>query len=361
MTRLAGWLRLGSKTAQTPAVLTRGRVDHVIIFDGTMTSLARGRESNAGLTYKILCEMAPSQHLSLRYESGIQWHHWRSTMDVVTGRGINRQIRRAYGFLASRYRAGDRIFLLGFSRGAYAARSLAGVIDQVGLLTQDHATVRNIRQAYRHYEYSAGGAVVAEFSKAYCHSGVKIEMVGVWDTVKALGLRWPVVWRWTQPQHNFHNHHLGDSIRHGYQALALDETRLAFEPVMWACPPDWQGGMEQMWFRGCHSDIGGNLGGYTAARPLSNIPLVWMLEKLAGCEVRLPDNYASRFITDPQAPSVGSYRGWSKLFLWRRRRRIGNDASESLHPSALGHKNANRVGLVVKSGGPSGLHDQAGG
>ncbi|KPU84533.1 hypothetical protein JI58_03340 [Marinosulfonomonas sp. PRT-SC04] len=73
--------------------------------------------------------MAPSQHLSLRYESGIQWLHCRSTLDVITGRGINRQIRRAYGFLASRYRVGDRIFLLGFSRGAYAARSLAGVIE----------------------------------------------------------------------------------------------------------------------------------------------------------------------------------------------------------------------------------------
>ena len=87
MARVAGWLGLSAKNVQTPAVLTRGRVDHVIIFDGTMTTLARGRESNAGLTYKILCEMAPSQHLSLRYETGIQWLHWRSTLDVVTGRG----------------------------------------------------------------------------------------------------------------------------------------------------------------------------------------------------------------------------------------------------------------------------------
>lgn len=354
MTRLAGWLGLGAKNVQTPAVLTRGRVDHVIIFDGTMTSLAQGHESNAGLTYKVLSEMTPSQHLSLRYESGIQWHHWRSTLDVVTGKGINRQIRRAYGFLASRYRVGDRIFLLGFSRGAYAARSLAGVIDQVGLLTQDHATVRNIRQAYRHYEYSVGRASAADFTAAYCHSEIEIEMVGVWDTVKALGLRWPVLWRWTQPQHEFHNHHLGDSIRHGYQALALDETRRAFEPVMWHCPPDWQGEMQQVWFRGCHSDIGGNLGGYDVARPLANIPLVWMLEKLAGCGVRLPDDYASRFETDPQAPAVGSYRGWSKLFLWRRRRVIGADPSESLHPTALGHKNANRVGLTVQVAGQAG-------
>ena len=259
--------------------------------------------------------------------------------------------------------------MLGFSRGAYAARSLAGVIDQVGLLKQDQATVRNIRQVYRHYKYAAGSAVAADFSKAYCHADVEIEMVGVWDTVKALGLRWPVLWRWSQPAHDFHNHRLGNSIRHGYQALALDETRLAFEPVMWASRPEWQGEMEQVWFRGCHSDIGGNLGDYRVARPLSNIPLVWMLEKLAGCGVPLPDNYATRFITDPQAPGVGSYRGWSKLFLWRRRRVIGADVSEHLHPTALGHKNANRVGLTVQFGAQpegapephSGLHDQAGG
>lgn len=345
--RISGWLGLGARVDQTPAVLTRGRVDHVIIFDGTMTSLKEGSESNAGLTYKILREMAPSQHLSLRYESGVQWHHWRSTMDVITGKGINRQIRRAYGFLASRYRVGDRIFLLGFSRGAYAARSLAGVIDRIGLLTQEHATVRNIRQVYRHYEYTPHSDAAQDFAKAHCHDGVEIEMVGVWDTVKSLGIRLPMLWRWTQPEHDFHSHHLGNSIRHGFHALAMDETRVAFAPVMWECPTDWQGMMEQMWFRGCHSDIGGHLTGFDAARPLSNIPLVWMLEKLAGCDVCLPDNFRERLEVDPDAPSVGSYRGWAKLFLWRRRRVIGHDMSEYVHPSAQGHKYAHRVSAVL--------------
>lgn len=336
--RLSGWFGLGSRITQTPAVLTRGRVDHVIVFDGTMTSLKAGSESNAGLTYKILCEMAPSQHMSLRYESGVQWHHWRSTWDVITGKGINRQIKRAYGFLASRYRKGDRIFLLGFSRGAYAARSLAGMIDRIGLLTQDHATVRNIRQIYRHYEHTPHSEAARDFATAHCHSGVEIEMVGVWDTVKALGIRLPIFWRWTQPQHDFHSHHLGSSIRHGYHALAMDETRLAFTPVMWSCPEDWHGVMEQMWFHGCHSDIGGHLGGYDAARPLSNIPLVWMLEKLEGCGVRLPANYHARFWCDVRAPSVGNFRGWSKMFLWRRRRVIGRDKSERVHPTAQNHQ-----------------------
>jgi uncharacterized protein (DUF2235 family) len=315
-------------------------VDHVIIFDGTMATLKDGCETNAGLAYKLLCQVAPAAHLSLRYETGIQWHHWRSTMDVITGRGINRQIRHAYGFLASRYKPGDRIFLLGFSRGAYAARSMAGVIDRVGLLEQKHATVRNIRQIYRHYRCDPHGDAARAFSRAHCYGQTPIEMVGVWDTVRALGVRAPVLWRWSQPHHAFHNHVPGDSIRHGFHALALDETRDAFSPVMWNCPEGWHGMVEQMWFRGCHADIGGHLGDFTAARPLSNIPLVWMLEKLQGCNVPLPDGWRDRFVTDSGAPAVGSFRGWSRLFLMRRRRVIGRDMSEQLHHSAAGHKYA---------------------
>ena len=340
--RIKRWLGLGPDIEQSPALPTRGRVDHVIIFDGTMSTLKAGCETNAGLAYKLLCEMAPSQHLSLRYEHGLQWHNWRHTWDVITGKGINRQIRRAYGFLASRYRPGDRIFLLGFSRGAFAARSLAGVIDRLGLLRQEQATVRNVRQLYRHYRCSADSDSARLFAAAHCHKGVKIEMVGVWDTVMALGLRWPVLWRWTQPQHAFHSRHLGHSVRHGFHALAMDETRMAFAPVMWESRANWVGVMEQMWFRGCHSDIGGNLGGFDAARPLSNIPLVWMLEKMEGCDVRFPEGWQVRFEQDADAPMVGSWRGWAKLFLWRRRRVIGQDASERIHPTARGHKYANK-------------------
>jgi hypothetical protein len=67
-----------------------------------MSTLADGCETNVGLTYKLLCEIAPQARLSLRYEAGIQWHNWRTARDVIEGRGINRQIRRVYGFIASR-------------------------------------------------------------------------------------------------------------------------------------------------------------------------------------------------------------------------------------------------------------------
>lgn len=315
----------------------RGRVDHVIVLDGTMSSLDHGAETNAGMTYRLLAERGRVAGLSLYYEAGIQWEEWRRAPDVIMGRGINRQIRRAYGFLASRYRPGDRIFLFGFSRGAYAVRSLAGVIDRVGLVKAEHATMRAVREVYRHYELSPDSDAARAFARLYCHPSIEIEMVGVWDTVKALGLRLPLLWMLTEKRHAFHNHRLGASIRHGYHALALDETREVYAPVLWHCDDRMAPGqvVEQVWFRGTHGDIGGQLGGFEAARPLANIPLVWMLEKAEGCGLVLPVGWRARFPRDAEAPSVGTWRSWGRAFLFRRRRQVGRDPSEAIHPTAI--------------------------
>jgi uncharacterized protein (DUF2235 family) len=296
-----------------------------------MSTLMAGCETNAGLAYKVIAEAARSERISLFYEAGVQWRRWSETLDVIEGRGINRQIRRAYGFIASRYRPGDRIILMGYSRGAFAVRSLAGVIDQVGLVKPEHATVRMIRQAYRHYECSPGGEASDAFSKLYCHDAAPIEMLGVWDTVKALGFRAPILWRLSEARHAFHNHELGPSILHGYHALAIEETREAFEPVLWSTKPGFEGRIEQVWFAGSHGDVGGQLSGFEDARPLSNIPLVWMLEKAEERGLVLPEGWRDRFPCDATAPSVGTMRGWGKYFLLRKRRTVGLDPSERLH------------------------------
>ena len=311
----------------------RRSVDHVIILDGTMSSLVPGQETNAGLTFRLLREGGRRQRLSIYYEPGLQWTSWAQTQDVMQGRGLNRQIKRAYGFLASRYRPGDRIFLFGYSRGAYAVRSLAGVIDRVGLLRAEHATERNVTLAYRHYQNAPDGAAAQSFAAATCHDELMIEMVGVWDTVKALGLRLPLLWKLTEQRHAFHTPHLGRAIRHGFHALALDETRDAFDPVLWMAAPDWKGNVEQMWFRGAHGDVGGQLDGFDAARPLANIPLVWMLERAEACGLPLPPRWRARYPCDPAAPMVGTWRGWGKAFLFRHRRPFGRDPSEHIHPS----------------------------
>ncbi|KPA20902.1 hypothetical protein shim_28180 [Shimia sp. SK013] len=330
--RFWNWLRGGPRADHSKVTARRGAVTHVLILDGTMSSLRAGEETNAGLTYRLLQEMRPD--VSLYYEAGVQWPGWRQTLDVMMGRGINRQIRRAYGYLASRYRPGDRIFLMGYSRGAFAVRSLAGVIDRVGLLRAECATERNIRTAYRHYELTPDSDVVGTFAEAHCHEDVAVEMIGVWDTVKALGARLPLLWRLTEKRHAFHNHHLSPVVRHGFQALALDETRSVFAPEMWECPDMWDGRVEQVWFRGAHGDVGGQLHGFAAARPLGNISLVWMLERLESCDVALPEGWQERIVCDAEVPMLGTWRRWGKFFWIRKRRIAGRDRSESLHESA---------------------------
>ena len=321
------------RVEQVRAGLTREPMTHVIILDGTMSSLADGHETNAGQAFKLLQDVPAEARLDLRYEAGIQWTDWRSTRDVIEGRGISRQIRRVYGTLASRYRPGDRIFLLGFSRGAYAVRSLAGAIDRVGLLKPEHATVRNIQQAYRQYEDPPDPETAAAFRAAFCHEAVPIEMIGVWDTVKALGMKFPGLTRLFARAHEFHNHSLGACVKAGYHALARNEMRQAFKPVLWDTK-GFEGQVEQVWFRGTHGDIGGHLTGYHPARPLANIPFVWMMEKAEDSGLPLPEGWQARYPTDPDAPSVGGYRGWGKIFWDRKRRKIGADPSESLHPTA---------------------------
>lgn len=329
--KFTGWMRRKLRRRHSRSGPRRGPRTHVIILDGTMSSLRDGYETNAGLTYKLLCNSAGD--LSIYYEPGIQFPDWRAAWAVVTGKGINRQIRRAYGYLASRYRPGDKIFLMGYSRGAYAVRSLAGLIDRCGLLKARHAVERNITLAYRHYETAPDSDAAQTFRKAFCHDDAPVEMVGVWDTVKALGIRLPLVWRLSETRHAFHNHHLGSSIRYGFHALAYDETRSAYAPVLWDATESQADRIEQVWFCGTHGDVGGQLNGDERARPLANIPLVWMLGKAEQCGLSLPQGWRFGFRTDPKAPSIGTWRSWGKMFLLRGPRKRMRGLTEYLHVS----------------------------
>ncbi len=338
--RLSRWVRrhpVVETKGTAPDARQRGPVDLIVILDGTMSTLEAGQETNAGQVFRLLSDEGPGPGRRLYYEPGLQWEGLRRWVDVAIGRGINRQIRRAYGWLANRYRPGDRIFLFGYSRGAYPVRSLAGAIDRLGLLRHDQATERNVLMAYRHYQLAPNSHAARAFSYELCHLECEIQMVGVWDTVKALGFRIPGLWLWTEKAHAFHNHHLGPSIRHGFHALAHDETRVMFEPVLWECPEGWEGNVEQVWFRGAHADVGGQIRACAAGRPLSNIPLVWMLERAEACGLPLPAGWRAQFPCDPDAPMVGTWRSWGKMFLMRRRRRVGGDRSEKLHPSVQQH------------------------
>lgn len=307
---------------------------HIVLLDGTMSTLRPGYETSVGLTYRMLSE--DCRHC-IYYEPGLEWRGWRHAPEIIAGVGINHQIRRAYQFLAARYRPGDRIFLMGFSRGAYAVRALAGMIDRVGLLRPEFAGEGFVLRAYRHYRDAPLDPTARRFAAQYCHPSVSITAVGVLDTVQAVGVRWPLLWRVMPKVHAFRSHRLGRSVQHGFHAMALDETRQAYALDRWRTHGSRTSSVEQVWFRGTHGDIGGQLNGRHSARPRANVPLVWLLSRLQDVGLELPSDWRDRFPTDADAPSAGNWRGFGPVFIVRRRRSVGSEPSEWLHPSAKDH------------------------
>jgi len=306
---------------------------HVFIIDGTMSRLTPGEETNAGLLYKLLEGMGPQLDQTVGYNAGVQGAGLGKWLAVAAGVGINVSIVEGYATLASRYRPGHRIMLFGYSRGAYAVRSLAGFIERVGLLRRELATERMVGQAFRYYETPALSAMGRLFRRRHCHARVPIEMLGVWDTVKALGLPYPLISRLAPMASEFHDDGLGRSVRHAFQALALDEDRVAFEAMPWSVAPDWPGHVEQMWFAGAHCDVGGQVADRPAARALANIPLRWIIGRAVHCGLRVPEDWAARFPVDPLAPAAGNRTGHARLFWTRSPRVVGQHASEDVHPS----------------------------
>ncbi|WP_274379260.1 phospholipase effector Tle1 domain-containing protein [Rhodophyticola sp. CCM32] len=174
------WARLKGFRAAAPPPRRDARVPqcHVVLLDGTMSSLRRGWETNIGLTYRLLSELGPSAHVTLYYDPGIQWRGYRRALEVLAGIGINRQIKRAYLFLARNYQPGDRIVLMGFSRGAYAVRSLAGLIDRMGLLRAAQVEEETLTRVYEHYRSDPDGPRAAALKASLCHARVEIAFLG---------------------------------------------------------------------------------------------------------------------------------------------------------------------------------------
>ena len=318
----------------------RPKTVHVFIIDGTMSRLDEGDETNAGLLYKLLKDQGPQRDQTVSYHPGVQATGMKKWVNIAAGIGINQSILEGYATLSSRYEPGDSIMLFGFSRGAYAVRSLAGLINRVGLLRKDAATQRRIHRAFRHYEARKLSPTAQDFSRIYCHENVPIQMLGVWDTVKALGLPYPVLNRLAPMATEFHDHALGQNVANAFQALALDENRSSYAPLPWRVKDEWPGHIEQMWFAGAHPDIGGHVRGRPKARFLANIPLVWMLAKAEACGLKLPPDWEAEFPTNAAAPMAGAYSGIAKFFIARAPREPFKCSSEALHPSVLARRAA---------------------
>lgn len=224
------------------------------------------------------------------------WRTLRNLWSKTTGWGITANIVDCYEALSMRWKPGMKIALFGFSRGAYTVRCLGGVLSTCGVATTiDGAPVpldaegpaaRHRRamaeaavEAYKIDDAARRRAAGAEFARRHASDLRVPDVICVFDTVKALGL--PGVMNIANPwRHAFHDSELSPRVPVGLQALSIDENRRTFEPVLWDDPDvDAVAAgqvIEQVWFPGAHSDIGG---GYPEQQ-LADLTLAWTLSRL---------------------------------------------------------------------------------
>jgi len=203
----------------------------------------------------------------------------------ATGKGLSGNVVQSYRFLSHNYSSGDEIFLFGFSRGAYTARSLGGLINRIGVLPK-----RNIffmQEAYDLYKEKDNSDAVDAFRVKQESQAADVKFIGVWDTVGALGIPTRFLGTLTRKKYIFHDVSLSKCVKNGYHALAIDEQRRPFKPTLWDGVLNADQHIEQRWFAGVHTNIGG---GYDDGG-LSNIALHWIKEKAKSHDLEVDENH----------------------------------------------------------------------
>ncbi len=259
----------------------------VICSDGTGNSGGKKRGTNVWRIFNAVDRYHTDLQQITFYDDGVGTDtlRWARLLGGAFGWGLSRNVRQLYAFLVMNYEAGDKIFLFGFSRGAFTVRSLAGMIVCCGLLRREHylqaslgkrnRMLKRILRAYRRESTDAGERI----QKLFDLHPIDIEFVGVWDTVDAVGLPFDEVrrldWVWRKlfgvRLWGFRDRRLNSKVKNGYQALAIDDERRTFYPNVW----ETREGIEQVWFAGVHSNIGG---GYPKDA-MSLVTLDWMMGK----------------------------------------------------------------------------------
>jgi len=242
----------------------------VVCLDGTWNT-----ESSFTNVWRINVALSRTAHQHIYYDQGVG----TKTLEYVTGgsfgRGLSNNVLRAYLWLTERYRPTDEIFVIGFSRGAYTARSLVGFLSICGLLRPDAPV--NIDAAFELYRRPGLGRD-SEAAQAFRrHNSLEpehgappnVKFLGVFDTVGALGI--PIAQTPVFEDYRWHKVHLSGIVRHAYHAVAIDEHRALFDATLWRNRYPHQT-VEQRWFVGAHANIGG---GYEHD-VLSIRPLEWM-------------------------------------------------------------------------------------
>lgn len=231
----------------------------IYCMDGTWQSQDQRHPTNVA---KLARMIEISDRQIVRYDAGVGTGFPRIAGGLF-GSGIVQNIVEGYDWIRNRYQPGDRIILVGFSRGASSARELAAMLGKLGIWGVESLSGRECWDMYRDMRDD-------ERSPTPC----PVQAVAVWDTVGARGVptgngRWALA-----PQ--FDDCDLGHHVQHGYHALAYHERRKAFAPALWTNEKTHPGMILQEWFPGWHSDVGGGAPG----TGLSDIAISWMIANL---------------------------------------------------------------------------------
>lgn len=282
----------------------------IICCDGTNNTLTGGEHDTNVLQLVSLLDPDRNDQL-LYYDPGVGapdqmppigiWDRlgrkWARVQGLASGRGIYENIGGAYQFLIENHRKGDEIFLFGFSRGAFTARCVAGMVNLFGILRKESvALIPTLISVYFSSTKSRADKcqrlrVARQLRSQFTSADKQLErihFVGVWDTVASVGL--PYILETKITSDGFVK---GKKMRHVRQALSLDEHRATFEPRLYweenGRIPGTDQTVQQRWFRGVHSDVGG---GYHRDKKgqqtrLSDQAFLWMLveAKLHGLRI----------------------------------------------------------------------------
>ncbi|MEA1954376.1 MAG: DUF2235 domain-containing protein [Campylobacterota bacterium] len=277
----------------------------ILLSDGTGNGAAKKERTNVWRLYNAL-DLHKSDQVAY-YDDGVGSEEFLplQILGGAFGFGLKRNVLELYKFLCRNYKDGDKIYLLGFSRGAFTVRILAGLIARCGLYTDYTSETDLDERVKNNYSLFRTGFTHRGLSKIYFilndvheyKDGTlfpEIEFIGVWDTVDAYGF--PVdeitsFWdRFIFPIY-FPNQKLSPKVKRANQALCIDDERQTFHPILWdECDESaleaegkvTANRIEQVWFSGAHSDVGG---GY----PMNNLALVsldWMISKIEVSESR---------------------------------------------------------------------------
>ncbi|QWC83757.1 DUF2235 domain-containing protein [Nocardioidaceae bacterium] len=294
----------------------------LVACDGTWNTARQADRTNVVRTHEAVLPRGEDGAPQLaHYVAGVGTKPWERVLGGVFGFGLSDNVRDAYRFVVEHFEPGDEIFLIGFSRGAYTARSTAGLIRKAGVLRRDlpgdgrgdrrglDARVAEAYALYRTGQHPEDPDVVA-FRRTHSHE-TRIRFVGVWDTVGSLGIPLSGVGlaalvnrRW-----QFHDTDLSSRIDTAVHAVAIDERRGPFTPAMWRTDGTARQEVEQVWFAGVHSDVGG---GY-AERGLADLSWTWLAGRAADCGLTLDPDVLAAARPDPDGVLHESRTGVYRL------------------------------------------------